>query len=113
MPWLSLRLRWYRLLGVGPLVLLVALAPSALYLDHWMDYLGLTTSDAEDAPLEHAGHCHFAPASCSDQPLPPDLSATPELVRIEEPELTSTALEEHQITTEEHVVAPPTEPPQA
>jgi len=107
------RTRWYRALAAGPILLLLALAPSVLYVDHWTEYLGLTTSATEEQPLEHAGHCHIGPATCSDQPLPPDLSATPEVVHVVEPELTSVALEESVSTIEEHVVAPPTEPPRA
>jgi hypothetical protein len=105
------RTRWYRALAAGPILLLLALAPSVLYVDHWTEYLGLTTSQTEEQPMEHIGHCHIAPANCSDQPLPPDLSATPAVVHVVEPELTSVALEESVRTIEEHVVAPPTEPP--
>jgi hypothetical protein len=108
-----LRTRWYRLVGAGPLVMLLALAPSVLYVDHWAEYWGLTASATEESPMEHIGHCHFAPANCSDQPLPPDLSATPAVVHVVEPELTSVVLEEHQVVLQEHTVAPPTEPPRA
>ena len=108
-----LRTRWYRLLGVGPLVMLLALAPSVLYVDHWMEYWGLTASQAEENALEHVVHCHITPANCSDQPLPPDLSATPAVVHVVEPELTSVALEENVGTMREYIVAPPTEPPRA
>jgi hypothetical protein len=108
-----LRTRWYRLLGVGPLVMLLALAPSVLYVDHWMEYWGLTAGEKEQNPLEHIGHCHIAPANCSDQPLPLDLSATPAVVHVVEPELTSVALEESVRTIEEQTVAPPTEPPRS
>ena len=108
-----LRTRWYRALAAGPLLMLLVLAPGVLYLDHWMEYAGLTASRTEAEPLEHIGHCHIAPANCSDQPLPPDLSATPAVVHVVEPELTSVALEESVRTIEEHVVAPPTEPPRA
>jgi hypothetical protein len=108
-----LRTRWYRLLGVGHVVMLLALAPSVLYVDHWAEHFGLTARETEEPPLEHVGHCHIAPANCSDQPLPPDLSATPAVVHVVEPELTSVALEEGVRTIEEHMVAPPTEPPRA
>jgi hypothetical protein len=108
-----LRTRWYRALAAGPLLMLLALAPSVLYLDHWTEYLGLTTSEAKENPMGHLGHCHIAPASCSDQPLPPDLSATPAVVHVVEPELTSVALEESVSTVEGQTVAPPTEPPRA
>jgi hypothetical protein len=107
------RTRWYRALAAGPILLLLALAPSVLYLDHWTEYLGLTTSQTEEQPLEHSGHCHIAPGNCSDQPLPLDLSATPAIVHVVVPELMSVALEESVRTIEEHVVAPPTEPPRA
>ena len=106
------RNRWCRALAAGPLLMLFALAPSAMYLDHWSEQFGLTSAE-EESPAEHAGHCHFGPATCSDQPLPPDLSATPAVVHIVEPELTSVALEEADMTTQEHVVVPPTEPPRA
>ncbi len=105
--------RWYRVLAAGPLVMLLALAPSVLYADHWMEYWGLTASQTEENPMEHIGHCHIAPANCSDQPLPPDLSATPAVVHVVEPELTSIALEEHQVVPQDHIVAPPKEPPRA
>jgi hypothetical protein len=107
------RTRWYRALAAGPILLLLALAPSALYLDHWAEHVGLISGETEAHPMEHVGHCHIAPANCSDQPLPPDLSATPAVVHVVEPELTSVALEESVRTIEEHVVAPPTEPPRA
>jgi hypothetical protein len=105
------RTRWYRALAAGPILLLLALAPSVLYVDHWAEYWGLTASETEENPMEHIGHCHIAPANCSDQPLPPDLSATPAVVHVVVPELMSVALEESVSPTEEHVVAPPTEPP--
>ncbi len=91
--------------------MLFALAPSVLYVDHWMEYLGLTASETKENPQEHIGHCHIAPANCSDQPLPPDLSATPAVVRVAEPELPWLALEERVATIEGHVVIPPTGPP--
>ena len=106
------RHRWSQALAAGPLLMLFALAPSVMSLDHWSEYLGIAAVREED-PLEHAGHCHFGPATCSDQPLPPDLSATPAVVQIVKPELTLVALEETDMTTQEHVVVPPTEPPRS
>ena len=106
------RHRWPRALAAGPVLMLFALAPSVMYLDHWSEYVGSSAVQEEDAS-EHAQHCHIGPATCSDQPLPPDLSATPAVVHVVEPELTSVALEEADMTTQEHVVVPPTDPPRA
>ena len=106
------RHRWSRALAAGPVLMLFALAPSVMYLDHWSEYVGLSAAHEEDAS-EHAQHCHFGPATCSDQPLPPDLSVTPAVVHVVEPELVSVALEEARTTTQEHAVIPPTDPPRA
>jgi len=113
MPVRMVRNRWSRALASGPILLLFALAPSVLSVDHWAEYLGLIASETEENPMEHIGHCHIAPASCSGQPLPPDLSATPAVIHVVVPELISVALEESVRTVEGHVVAPPTEPPRA
>ena len=112
MLWPSVRQRWYRLLGVGPLVMLLALAPGLLYPDHWTEFLGWA-NPTEEEPIEHAGHCHLGPASCSEQPVQLDIRAVPAVVDLVEPELTSVLLEERAATPAEHVVTPPTEPPRA
>lgn len=113
MPVRMVRSRSSRALAAGPILLLFALAPSVLNADHWAEYLGLVAGATEENPTEHIGHCHIGPANCSGQPLPPDLSATPAVIHVVVPELTSVALEESVRTVEEHVVAPPTEPPRA
>ena len=113
MPVRMVRNRWSRALAAGPTLLLFALAPSVLYVDHWAEHAGLVAGETEENPAEHIGHCHIGPANCSDQPLPPDLSATPAVVHVVVPELMGVALEESVRTVEGHVVAPPTEPPRA
>jgi hypothetical protein len=109
-----LRNRWYRALAAGPVLMLFALAPSVLSIDHWAAYLGLTVAHEEELDATaHAEHCHLGPATCSGQPLPPDLSATPAVVHVVEPELTYVVIEDVAMTAEERVVAPPTDPPRA
>ena len=104
--------RWYRFLGAGPLVMLLALLPGLLFIDHWGQYAGLIPVEEENL-AEHAGHCHLNIGTCSDQPLPPDMSVTPAVVHVVEPELTLLALEDHLQRLSGHIVVPPTEPPRS
>ncbi len=111
-----LRREWRRLLGLGPLVLLLALLPSLLYAGHWAEFLdhALGREDAaEDAGnvLEHARHCHFGPSACSEQPVPYRVQVVPGIVELAGPELPSIALEDSAKPLQEFVVATPTDPP--
>jgi hypothetical protein len=108
----SLLQRWYRMLGAGPLIMLLALTPSLLSIDHFGAYFGWI-QDSNDSPADHIGHCHLNVASCSDQPLPPNPGAAPAVVNVVEPELTLLALEDYQQRLAGQVVIPPTEPPRA
>ena len=100
------------MLALGPLLLLLAFLPSVSYMGHWGQLID-PMSETEHEAAEHAGHCHIGVATCSDQPLPPDLSVTPALVRFAEPVMTWLALESDQQRWRDHTVAPPTEPPRA
>ena len=106
---------WHRALRVGSVILLAALLPSLLYIDHWGEFVdfALGRADAADAAeaAAHSVHCHFGAASCSDQPVPTNLSQLGTIVEVPEPPLPAVALEERASTPEEFVVTPPTEPP--
>lgn len=102
--------RWYRFLGAGPLVMLLALAPSLLSIDHVAEDFGWL-HESDDSPMDHIGHCHLNVASCSDQPLPPNPGAAAAVVNVVEPELTFLALEEEHPRRYGRVVVPPKEPP--
>jgi hypothetical protein len=112
-PTKSVRRIWVNLLGVGHLVLLLALLPSVLYIDHWSEYFGWThDADSPGAEEVHQGHCHLNPSTCSDQPLPPGPKMTWEVVELKEPALPTTiALDETLATETGFVVSVPTEPP--
>ncbi len=114
----SLRWSWLQLLGVGPAVLVVALLPSFLYLGHWSDYLGdslgyqaaeAATDEAERA--EHRTHCHFGPATCSEQPAPPNMRSFSVPIEVPMPEYTAAAVDDSANALEEFVSLIPTEPP--
>jgi hypothetical protein len=108
---IRLRPRWYRLLGAGPLALLLALAPAVLYFDHWAEFAGHAQEQSAQEEARHETHCHIGAASCSEQPLPASVSVIPLLIDLPEPELQMTALEEVTSILSEIVIAPPNEPP--
>jgi hypothetical protein len=106
---------WYRLLGAGPLVLLLALAPSLLYLGHWSQLwnaaLGHSAMDSEEAE-EHVHHCHLAVASCGNQPIPATLRVdVATIVDEPKPSLSLTPVRVTVTTMTEFISTPPTEPP--
>jgi hypothetical protein len=111
------RRRWSYLLGIGPVLLLFALAPSLLYVGHWGSLLsGLVASppaalEGSSEHEDHAGHCHYGPSACSDQPAPVGVQVLPLIVEMVHPELASTVMEETAPLLEEVLVAPPVEPP--
>ena|ERR1700694_1327950 len=107
------RRSWWILLGAGHLVMLLALLPSMLYIDHWSAYFGWTKDDDSPGAQEvHQGHCHLSPSTCSDQPLPPGPRATWEVVEFKKPNLPPiVALDEPSVKLTGVVVSVPTEPP--
>ncbi len=48
------------------LVLLLAVIPNAIYLEHW-PLLGVVSVNTEEESEDHAAHCHGGPAGCADQ----------------------------------------------
>jgi hypothetical protein len=62
-----------RLIAIGAFVIIVfALVPNILHLDHWSLGAADAHSHTHAAPTlpadEHELHCHTSPAKCSDQP---------------------------------------------
>lgn len=117
----AVRRTWFRLLAVGPLVLLLSLLPSLTYLDHWGEYIqysvsgpGLLGNEAD--PLEHTAHhthCHAGPSTCADQPVPiGSANGLASVVELPQPELPQVAVEDPTRHLEEVSVSPLTEPPQ-
>jgi len=117
-----LRRIWFRLLALGPVVLLLAVAPAFLYVDHWGDFIGYaagrthatgTTSGIPNHSehANHHGHCHFGPAGCADQPALVSSQALPRVVELPSPTLSARPLEDATVSLEEVAVAPPTQPP--
>jgi hypothetical protein len=115
----SIRRTWFRLLAVGPLVLLIAFLPSLVYLDHvsaYVTYVVRGPGPREEsvgalAHTRHAEHCHYGPSACSEQPAPTGVRVLPEVVEVPAPELPSVAVEDAVAQPEEVLAAPPTEPP--
>ncbi len=99
--------------------MLLAFLPSLLYVDHWGDFLNAGRGGAipPDHVAErlrqggHFAHCHFGPATCSEQPVLTNMQAFPNLIELPEPEFPAIPLEDTVTTLEEFVVSPPTEPP--
>ena len=112
---IRLRPRWYRLLGAGPLALLLALAPSVLYIDHWAEFVshaGLGHEMSAQEQASHETHCHMGASTCSEQPAPASVSVIPLLIDLPEPELQMTPLGDAGLDDlSEYIVSPPTEPP--
>lgn len=105
---------WYRLLKVGPLFLVLALAPSLLYVDHWGEAGHEPATSAHIGAAEttsNQAHCHASPGSCSEQPAPAKVQVFPSVVELAQPKLHTTLLEDSEQTLEEVSVSPPTEPP--
>ena len=114
---LRVRRGWYRALRVGPTLLLLAILPSVLYLDHWADYaeraLGLGGSiEASELQDGHATHCHLSPGTCSEQPAATlVVQVFPRVVELDHPELPAVLLEDGESVLEQYVRSPLTEPP--
>lgn len=116
----AVRRTWFRLLAVGPLVLLLALLPSLAYLDHWGEYIqyavsgpGLLENEAD--PLEHtahSAHCHAGPSTCADQPIPLGDKYLLAVVEVPQPDLPAVVVEERVLSLEAVFISPLTQPPQ-
>ena len=105
-------------MGVGPLVLLAALLPSYLSIDHWGAYAGYVTGHsmaADEGSAEHASHgmhCHYGPSACSDQPAPINGRVLPAAVELVEPHLAAVEMDVVRTAALDGVTfAPPTDPP--
>ena len=109
-----LTLRWrigrWRL-AAAPVLLLLALAPSVLYVGHWGDFFASSGTVNPEHVAEHAAHCHIGPTSCSDQPAPAAVTLLGDLVELEEPQLTATVLEDGSSASEGVFVSPAKQPP--
>ncbi len=117
---LSLRLRrgWYRALGVGPAVLLMAIVPQFFYIDHWSEFLttafsGQMVVETEANHAAHAAHCHLSPGTCADAPLPASVQVIPTVIDVVHPELPAVALESDASRLREFVTTVLTEPPRS
>jgi hypothetical protein len=114
-----LRRSWLQALGIGPALMLIALLPSVLYLDHWTAYASALLGPSEAQQLSelnqanHASHCHLGPSTCSDQPTPFAVQVIPTVVDLDQPELPAVLLEDGLSRLEEHISSPLTEPPRA
>ena len=114
---LGLRRTWFWLLGAGPLVLLLSILPSYVYLGHWTEYakaaMGRPVEEESSGEvLDHAMHCHFNAASCSEQPAPINGHVLPAVGELTEPNLSDLAAIEQALSRLEDVLlAPATEPP--
>lgn len=105
-------------------MLLLAVAPAFLYIDHWGDFesyaaagphaLGTTSGIPHHSDhAAHQTHCHFGSASCADQVVPVNSQVLPRVVEMPSPTLaTAFALHERTPSLEGVTFAPPTEPPQ-
>jgi hypothetical protein len=104
-------------LRAAPILLVAALLPSIVYLDHWADRLNHgpehIAAEAGSEHVTHHAHCHLGPASCSQQPVPPNLRGFDVLVEVPAPELPATPLEDSVDAPEEFIASPLTEPPRS
>jgi hypothetical protein len=104
---------------MGPALLLLAILPSMVYLDHWVEYagraLGVVVIEDPGAmdTATHANHCHLGPSSCSDQPVPASPQGFAVIVELTQPELQAFALVTNEARLEEFTPVPLTEPPRA
>jgi hypothetical protein len=118
---LSHRVRWSwcQALRVGPAVMLIALLPSVLYLDHWTSYASGLLGQSEAQQLSelkqgtHSAHCHAGPSTCSEQPAVYSAQVIPTVVDLDHPELPAVLLEDGLSLLQEHTSSPLTEPPRA
>ena len=117
-----LRYVWSRplqrlLIRSGPLLLLLALVPSVLYIDHWAEEhspidLGAVNRHSGHIDFHsHQAHCHYGPASCSQQAIVTNYDGTPRLIEEPAPALVSTPVVLSTTHLSEFVSDIPTEPP--
>ncbi len=115
---MSVRRAWYGTVAWASLILLLALLPSTLYIDHWADYLGhaLASGAEEEGTAEqmsHYSHCHAGPGSCSSQPVAPASQLFPRIIDLTEPDFPSVLVEPSTATLTATIISVPTEPPWA
>lgn len=108
---MRVRRSWSGLLGAGHLVLLLALLPSVLYIDHWSEFLHPETEISEVERELHESHCHFGSGGCSEQPVPTNLKVLASVVDLPVPQLMSTAIEYATSGFQQTFITPPTDPP--
>ena len=94
-------------LAAGPVLLLLTLLPSLLSVDHWT---AVSAAEASGAAT-HQGHCHSGPATCAEQPVPPNLRSFADLIEMPEPDLTALPLEDAAVRPIKFLSPPPVEPP--
>ncbi len=110
--------RWARagLQAARPLLLLLALFPSLSYMGHWTELFAPEAASGAAEQEDHSGHeahCHFGPANCAEQPVPPNTQSLPDLVELSNPELNAVPLEDTTAIPEEVYSRPPVQPPRA
>jgi hypothetical protein len=114
-PWIR------RTLALGPVLLLLALSPSGLYIDHWIEYFTTEHHVEEFTPHRRAEthshhqevhnlHCHGA-GGCSDASLAAGLDDATLETRTGGADLPSVLLGETFARLEEAFLTPLTEPP--
>jgi hypothetical protein len=87
--------------------------------NHWMppsrrsSRVGSTQLPGGAEEETHISHCHFNPASCSDQPLTPNANAFPGLIELPSPALNHSPLYDSVPLYEEFLASPPDQPPQS
>jgi len=111
------RRSWFVALRVGPALMLIALLPSVVYLDHWTAYASELLGPSEAQQLSelasHSAHCHSGPSTCSEQPAVFAVQVIPTVVDLDQPELPAVLLEDGPSLLQEHRSSPLTEPPRA
>lgn len=110
---------WYGAVTWAPLILILALLPSTLYIDHWAEYLGavLSSSPVEEVGraehVSHHAHCHAGPGTCSDQATAPGSQLFPQIIELSEPDFPTVLVESSTATLAAAIVRVPKEPPRA
>ena len=118
---LGVRRTWFWLLGAGPLVLLLAMLPQYLVIDHWEEYYNHAIRHEVEKPADevaehtsHEQHCHYGSAACSDQPAPINGRVLPAAIELSEPSFSAlSALEQPTSRLEDVFLAPAREPPRS
>jgi hypothetical protein len=112
-----------RLAALAPILLLLALAPSGLYIDHWIEHLTAEhhveeftphrRADTHDHHREvHNSHCHGS-GGCSDAAATASLDDATFETRGGGPDLPSILVGDTVARMEQVYLIPPTEPPRA